>query len=297
MNSITNNGTYEFLTKVGFSLNEAKVYVTLLQNKALNGYEIAKLSGVSRSLVYDVIERLLNKGFIIKSAGAVNYYVALDYNKALEKIDNENRKNLLNAETNLKLLSKKDNDNEFIFNIRGFDNFIEKAKEKKEKIKLAKKEISLSIWKQDFAYLRDDLSKALRRGVKVYIFSFEDITLDNAEIFTYKVKDASNLFPYRRISLIIDNNDTFIGENIGDKSVSIYTKNQAISSLAIDEIVLNIFWFKLIKKNSLLERCSTSKGFLEVLEVLRKEMDITPNMTKNFMVFNFQYGGNKNGSN
>ncbi len=294
MNSITNNDTYEFLIKVGFSLNEAKVYVTLLQNKALNGYEIAKLSGVSRSLVYDVIERLLNKGFIIKSEGAVNYYVALDYNKALEKIDNENRKNLLNAETNLKLLSKKDNDNEFIFNIRGFDKFIEKAK---EKIKLAKKEISLSIWKQDFAFFRDDLSKALRRGVKVYIFSFEDIILDNAEIFTYKVKDASNLFPYRRISLIIDNNDTFIGENIGDKSVSIYTKNQAISSLAIDEIVLNIFWFKLIKKNSLLERCSTSEGFLEVLNVLRKEMDITPNMTKNFMVFNFQYGGNKNGSN
>lgn len=294
MNSITNNDTYEFLIKVGFSLNEAKVYVTLLQNKALNGYEIAKLSGVSRSLVYDVIERLLNKGFIIKSEGAVNYYVALDYNKALEKIDNENRKNLLNAEANLKLLSKKDNDNEFIFNIRGFDKFIEKAK---EKIKLAKKEISLSIWKQDFAFLRDDLSKALRRGVKVYIFSFEDIILDNAEIFTYKVKDASNLFPYRRISLIIDNNDTFIGENIGDKSVSIYTKNQAISSLAIDEIVLNIFWFKLIKKNSLLERCSTSKGFLEVLNILRKEMDITTNMTKNFMVFNFQYGGNKNGSN
>lgn len=294
MNSITNNDTYEFLTKVGFSLNEAKVYVTLLQNKALNGYEIAKLSGVSRSLVYDVIERLLNKGFIIKSEGAVNYYVALDYNKALEKIDNENRNNLLNAETNLKLLSKKDNDNEFIFNIRGFDKFIEKAK---EKIKLAKKEISLSIWKQDFAFFRDELSKALRRGVKVYIFSFEDIILDNAEIFTYKVKDASNLFPYRRISLIIDNNDTFIGENIGDKSVSIYTKNQAISSLAIDEIVLNIFWFKLIKKNSLLERCSTSKGFLEVLNVLRKEMDITPNMTKNFMVFNFQYGGNENGSN
>ena len=294
MNSITNNDTYEFLIKVGFSLNEAKVYVTLLQNKALNGYEIAKLSGVSRSLVYDVIERLLNKGFIIKSEGAVNYYVALDYNKALEKIDNENRKNLLNAEANLKLLSKKDNDNEFIFNIRGFDKFIEKAK---EKIKLAKKEISLSIWKQDFAFLRDDLSKALRRGVKVYIFSFEDIILDNAEIFAYKVKDASNLFPYRRISLIIDNNDTFIGENIGDKSVSIYTKNQAISSLAIDEIVLNIFWFKLIKKNSLLERCSTSKGFLEVLNILRKEMDITPNMTKNFMVFNFQYGGNKNGSN
>ncbi len=294
MNSITNDA-YEFLIKVGFSLNEAKVYVTLLQNKALNGYEIAKLSGVSRSLVYDVIERLLNKGFIIKSEGAINYYVALDYNKTLEKIDNENHKNLLNAEAKLKLLSKKENDNEFIFNIRGFDKFIDKAK---ERILLAKREISLSIWKQDFALLKDDLLKAIKRGVKVYIFSFEDIILDKAEIFSYKVKDASNLFPYRRISLIIDNNDTFIGENIGDKSVSIYTKNQAISSLAIDEIVLNIFWFKLIEKNSLLEKCSTSKGFLEVLNILKKEMGITPNMTKNFMVFDFQYGGNnKNGPN
>lgn len=294
MNSITNDA-YEFLIKVGFSLNEAKVYVTLLQNKALNGYEIAKLSGVSRSLVYDVIERLLNKGFIIKSEGAINYYVALDYNKTLEKIDNENHKNLLNAEAKLKLLSKKENDNEFIFNIRGSDKFIDKAK---ERILLAKREISLSIWKQDFALLEDDLLKAIKRGVKVYIFSFEDIILDKAEIFSYKVKDASNLFPYRRISLIIDNNDTFIGENIGDKSVSIYTKNQAISSLAIDEIVLNIFWFKLIEKNSLLEKCSTSKGFLEVLNILKKEMGITPNMTKNFMVFDFQYGGNnKNGPN
>ena len=294
MNSITNDA-YEFLIKVGFSLNEAKVYVTLLQNKALNGYEIAKLSGVSRSLVYDVIERLLNKGFIIKSEGAINYYVALDYNKTLEKIDNENHKNLLNAEAKLKLLSKKENDNEFIFNIRGIDKFIDKAK---ERILLAKREISLSIWKQDFALLEDDLLKAIKRGVKVYIFSFEDIILDKAEIFSYKVKDASNLFPYRRISLIIDNNDAFIGENIGDKSVSIYTKNQAISSLAIDEIVLNIFWFKLIEKNSLLEKCSTSKGFLEVLNILKKEMGITPNMTKNFMVFDFQYGGNnKNGPN
>lgn len=293
MNSITTNDAYEFLIKVGFSLNEAKVYVTLLQNKALNGYEIAKLSGVSRSLVYDVIERLPNKGFIIKSEGVINYYVALDYNKMLEKIDNENHKNLLNAEAKLKLLSKKENDNEFIFNIRGFDKFIDKAK---ERILLAKTEISLSIWKQEFALLKDDLLKAIKRGVKVYIFSFEDIILDKAEIFSYKVKDASNLFPYRRISIIIDNNDTFIGENIGDKSVSIYTKNQAISSLAIDEIVLNIFWFKLIKKNSLLEKCSTSEGFLEVLNILKKEMDITPNMTKNFMVFDFQYGrNNKNG--
>ncbi len=42
---------YEFLEKLGFSSNEAKVYGTLIKHKVLNGYEIAKLSGVARSLV------------------------------------------------------------------------------------------------------------------------------------------------------------------------------------------------------------------------------------------------------
>lgn len=292
MNSITTDNQYDFLLKIGFSLNEAKVYITLLQNKALNGYEIAKFSGVSRSLVYDVIDRLLNKGFIIKSDGTINYYVALDYDKAIEKIDSENRKNLIIAEEKLKALSKKDKDNEFIFNIKGFDKFIEKAK---EVISLAKKEISISIWKQEFELIKDDIFKAIGKGVKVYIFSFEDIELKGARIFSYKVKDATNLFPYRRTTIIIDSNDTLIGENSGEQSISVYTKNAALVSLATDEIVLNIFWYKLIKKNQLLEKCSTSAGFLQVIDRLRREMDITPNMTKNFMVFDFQYGGNKNG--
>ena len=46
--------SFEFLEKLGFSSNEAKVYGTLIKHKVLNGYEIAKLSGVARSLVYEV---------------------------------------------------------------------------------------------------------------------------------------------------------------------------------------------------------------------------------------------------
>ena len=41
--------SFEFLEKLGFSSNEAKVYGTLIKHKVLNGYEIAKLSGVARS--------------------------------------------------------------------------------------------------------------------------------------------------------------------------------------------------------------------------------------------------------
>ena len=63
---ITTMNNYKFLEKLGFSSNEAKVYGTLIKHKVLNGYEIAKLSGVARSLVYEVINRLVAKGAVIR---------------------------------------------------------------------------------------------------------------------------------------------------------------------------------------------------------------------------------------
>ena len=71
---ITTMNNYEFLEKLGFSSNEAKVYGTLIKHKVLNGYEIAKLSGVARSLVYEVINRLVAKGAVIRIDGEPNFY-------------------------------------------------------------------------------------------------------------------------------------------------------------------------------------------------------------------------------
>lgn len=86
MSCVDNTKKYDFLLNIGFTLNEAKVYLALIQYNELNGYEASKLSGVSRSLVYDVLERLVNKGFVFKCNGYTNIYKALDYDKLIEKI-------------------------------------------------------------------------------------------------------------------------------------------------------------------------------------------------------------------
>lgn len=293
MNYVGNTKKYDFLLNIGFTLNEAKVYLALIQYNELNGYEASKLSGVSRSLVYDVLERLVNKGFVFKCNGYTNIYKALDYDKLIEKINRTNQNNLLIAKEKLKDCSGKEKESELIFNIKGFDNFISKAK---SLILEAKKEISLSLWKNEFNLIKDELTEVIKKGIKVYIFSFEDISLENASIFSYKINDPEKLFPYRRTTIIVDNLDTLLGENTGDKSVSIYTKNHALTSLATDEIVLNIFWYKLIKKRNLLEKCSNFASFLNVLNALKEEFDIDEKMTKNFMVFDFQFGGDKSGT-
>ena len=88
---ITTMNNYEFLEKLGFSSNEAKVYGTLIKHKVLNGYEIAKLSGVARSLVYEVINRLVAKGAVIRIDGEPNFYKPIEYQDLIRSTSNGSR--------------------------------------------------------------------------------------------------------------------------------------------------------------------------------------------------------------
>ena len=282
------NENYKFLLEIGFTLNEAKVYLTLLQNRYLNGYEISKLSKVSRSLVYNVINRLVDKGFILKSEGQINYYCALPYDKVIEKIRNNNINNLNVAREKLKNYSRIENESEYIFNIKGIDEFFSKAN---DLILNAEKEISISIWKEDFPKIEESLLIASKKGIKIYIFSFSNITFPAGEIFSYQLKDPTSLFPYRRISIVVDGKEVIIGENQGDKSICVLSKNHALVSMTTDEIVLNIFWLKYIKSKGLLKNNATSDEFLTLLNKLREDLGVSPDMTKNYLVFNFQFGG------
>ena len=282
------NDNYKFLLEIGFTLNEAKVYLTLLQNRYLNGYEISKLSKVSRSLVYNVIDRLVAKGFVLKSEGQINYYCALPYEKVIERIKNDNINKLNIAREKLKNYSRIENESEYIFNIKGIDEFFSKAN---DLILNAKKEISISIWKEDFPKIEESLLIAAKKGIKIYIFSFSNITFPFGEIFSYQLKNPNSLFPYRRISIVVDGKEVIIGENAGDKSICVLSKNHALVSMTTDEIVLNIFWLKYIKSKGLLKNNATSDEFLTLLNKLREDLGISLDMTKNYLVFNFQFGG------
>ena len=50
------------LSKIGLTDAESKVYLTLLQQGNLSGYETSKLAGISRSKVYNILENLTQKG-------------------------------------------------------------------------------------------------------------------------------------------------------------------------------------------------------------------------------------------
>ncbi len=52
----------ERLVQLGLTRQEANIYLCLLQNKDLSGYEVSKITGISRSNVYGALASLVEKG-------------------------------------------------------------------------------------------------------------------------------------------------------------------------------------------------------------------------------------------
>lgn len=68
----------EKLMGFGLTRQEAVLYLCLYQNGEMTGYEAAKLTGISRSNVYNSLTWLVEKGAAYKREGAAAKYVAVN---------------------------------------------------------------------------------------------------------------------------------------------------------------------------------------------------------------------------
>jgi Cd2+/Zn2+-exporting ATPase len=55
------------LMEIGFTEYEAKVYLELLKDYPVSGYKLAKEGGIPRSMVYEALGRLVNRGAILET--------------------------------------------------------------------------------------------------------------------------------------------------------------------------------------------------------------------------------------
>ncbi|MCI8899721.1 MAG: TrmB family transcriptional regulator [Lachnospiraceae bacterium] len=67
----------EKLVQFGLTRQEANIYLCLLQNKDLSGYEVSKITGISRSNVYSALASLVEKGAAYLLEGETNKYTAV----------------------------------------------------------------------------------------------------------------------------------------------------------------------------------------------------------------------------
>ena len=81
------NELEEGLAELGIKGNEAKIYLSLLKLKSSSVGEIAKKSETNRRDVYDILEKLINKGLVTYIfRNNVKYFQASDVHNLVEMV-------------------------------------------------------------------------------------------------------------------------------------------------------------------------------------------------------------------
>lgn len=229
------------LAEIGFTLNEAKAYIALTNSTPMNGYEIAKQAQISRSMVYEVISRLISKKAIVVVGENPTNYIAVHYKELIQNYQEDQKVKIDKIERLFKEFTEQRQDSEYVLNLPNHQILIS---ETKNAIALAQKEIFISIWDQELNEYIKELSEAESRGIDIRIFSFNKLSTDIGKHYTYEIPDMDEIFLRRRSVFVIDKEKLFIGEwNNSQSELSISTKNQMLINLAVDMMMLDVMMF------------------------------------------------------
>jgi sugar-specific transcriptional regulator TrmB len=208
------------LVRIGFSEYEAKAYVALLRESPITGYQIAKLSSVPRSMIYEVLAKLVARGAVmtLRKEGSTQY-APVEAIEFLDQLHREHKDLVALLKDDLTALEST-TDLEYVWNIDGHDNIMAKAQ---DMIEQAERRIYLSLLPETFATLKTALLEAIDGGVRVVVYSTEELDLPGGRVIATPVPTQAN----ERVEglwlvLVADGREVLIGE--------LLTQNQARAS-------------------------------------------------------------------
>ena len=228
------------MMQLGFTLYEAKAYISLLQNYPVTRYEISKKSGVPRSAIYDIVKKLEDFGAVSIISTNPEKYVPLPPEEFVRMLERRHQQKLKDFRESLSEINA-DVEPEQLWNITGYKNLLEKAK---EMIQNSNNEIYLSAWRSEILELGDELRNAEERGLKVAIFSFTKVP-KIGRVFSYclQEKELEKVWDHKVI-LVCDREELLMGEaNLQVQRKAAWTKNKAIIGIAANHIILDITLF------------------------------------------------------
>jgi len=267
---------YEILQDIGFSINEAKVYVALISKHPINGYEVAKRSNITRTMVYDILNRLEQKGAVKQIIeNDTKLYSPLPYKELLKKFREDYSSKIDAAEAALDNLRCEENNNNYIINISDYESMVQEIR---TLIQSANREIYISIWEEEALLFKDDFEKALEKGVEITAFSFNKLPLKLTNSFTYGIpsEELKKIWNRRRIIIVVDRERILIGEgNDQIEEISIITSNTMLIELAIDQMLLDIIHLHELRRGGYLpDEITSIEQYKNAVARFHKDLNI-----------------------
>lgn len=153
--------------KLGLSDYALTAYIALAANHPVNGSQLSRQSGIPRARIYDVLETLIAKGFVIESSKGM--YTPIPSEELIRQLRQDFETMLSSLEKKLRAAREKP-DKDVIWTIKGYASAMGKAK---EMIDAAKTEIYIRLSPEEGRHLDARLLKAESRGVQVKYISMK----------------------------------------------------------------------------------------------------------------------------
>ncbi|MGE5136605.1 MAG: TrmB family transcriptional regulator [Gemmatimonadota bacterium] len=228
----------ERLGELGMSTYEAKVYLALITaGGPLNGYEVAKSSGVPRSTVYETLAKLVARGaaFETRTAKDATCYVPLPPNALLNRMSHEFEESLQALRAELPSLAAP-SEAHLIHNISGYDALLERSA---DVIRESQRDLFVSIWPEETGQLRPALAAAEQRGVDVTMLVFGEKPEPIGHTYRHRFSPPDfvlDYLGYRLFAVVGDNRQAVIGGLENGDGWGIYTDNPAVVLLATEYV-------------------------------------------------------------
>lgn len=240
--------------EIGFSKNEAKVYMTLLKEPLLNGYEISKKSAVPRSMVYAVIAKLVSKQAIVELRTEPPTYRPVPIKELMTNLKKQHEQTIDYLEQVLQVIEKP-------VEVHVIQHMEERANilaAMQSLLRSAKEEVWLSAWEEELDELREASEEAAAQGFRMFSLLFADQETPSFGHAFYHRQDSSSIERQRmgqRLTIVIqDDKEVLIGSFLdGRVPQAIQTTDPMLILLAKEyirhDMVLKVVSAKLGKES------------------------------------------------
>jgi sugar-specific transcriptional regulator TrmB len=227
------------LGALGFSLNESRAYVALLQAGASTGYEVSRNAGVPRSAVYTVLRQLVARGAARREPGPPERFTA---------VSPAGVEALLRRRFDASIVAMREAANHLdaapagpdAFSVAGYERILDEATRIASS---AKKCLVVSGWPRELALLGPAIAKAARKHAFVVLFSHAALPAGLEGVhFSYGLREVDlESFWQHRLVVVADDRHSLLGATTGrtgDRAV--ISETPAIAEIAVSQVALDI---------------------------------------------------------
>jgi HTH-type transcriptional regulator, sugar sensing transcriptional regulator len=219
------------LQQLGFSEYEARAYLALVQRNPLNGYELAKVSGLPRANIYAVLQKLEERGAAVRlDLPNGTRYAPIAPAELTRRLAARFQDTLSGVQQALEKLATPANP-EYVWNIRGYAALLEHAR---ALLDISQKRLLIAIGRQEASLLTGPVAQAALRGTELVTLCLDECPQECGHCRGTICRSCAPLAAEQRwLVLVADDAEMLAGEITGqDEILAVRTRQRLQIDLA-----------------------------------------------------------------